>query len=71
MPDGGSLASMRNEPVLARGRVFVATNPNSAFPNAGHVYMLAAAPEVVGVPDPDIAATLVPTETIVITIENY
>jgi hypothetical protein len=70
MPDGGSLASMRNEPVLARGRVFVATNPNSAFPNAGHVYMLAATPEVVGVPDPDIAATLVPTETIIITIEN-
>jgi outer membrane protein assembly factor BamB len=34
MPDGGSLASMRNEPVLARGRVFVATD-------AGHVYMLA------------------------------
>jgi hypothetical protein len=70
MPDGGSLASMRNEPVLARGRVFVATNPTSDFPNAGHVYMLAATPEVVGVPDPDIAATLVPTETIVITIEN-
>ena len=26
--DGGSLASMRNEPVLAEGRVFVATTPN-------------------------------------------
>jgi hypothetical protein len=34
MPDGGSLAAMRNEPVLARGRVFVATT-------ARHVYMLA------------------------------
>jgi hypothetical protein len=33
MPDGGSLASMRNEPVLAGGRVFVASS-------AGHVYML-------------------------------
>ncbi len=33
MPDGGSLASMRNEPVLAKGRVFVATS-------AGHVYMV-------------------------------
>jgi hypothetical protein len=33
MPDGGSLAAMRNEPVLAKGRVFVATG-------AGHVYML-------------------------------
>jgi hypothetical protein len=33
MPDSGSLASMRNEPVLAKGRVFVATS-------AGHVYML-------------------------------
>jgi outer membrane protein assembly factor BamB len=33
MPDGGSLAAMRNEPVLAKGRVFVATR-------AGHVYML-------------------------------
>jgi hypothetical protein len=43
MPDGGSLASMRNEPVLARGRVFVATSPSQHFPNAGHVYMLAAA----------------------------
>jgi hypothetical protein len=41
MPDGGSLASMRNEPVLAEGRVFVATNPSAAFPNAGHVYILA------------------------------
>jgi outer membrane protein assembly factor BamB len=40
MPDGGSLASMRNEPVLAEGRVFVATNPYD--PNAGgHVYILA------------------------------
>jgi outer membrane protein assembly factor BamB len=33
MPDGGSLAAMRNEPVLGKGRVFVATS-------AGHVYML-------------------------------
>jgi outer membrane protein assembly factor BamB len=41
MPDGGSLAAMRNEPVLAEGRVFVATRPNSVFSNAGHVYMLA------------------------------
>jgi outer membrane protein assembly factor BamB len=41
MPDGGSLASMRNEPVLAIGRVFVATNPSPDFPNAGHVYILA------------------------------
>ena len=58
MPDGGSLASMRNEPVLAKGRVFVATHPPNccpatdpnchppiecAFQNAGHVYMLAPA----------------------------
>jgi outer membrane protein assembly factor BamB len=43
MPDGGSLAAMRNEPVLARGRVFVATN-------AGHVYMLE--------PEKDIAAII-------------
>jgi len=41
MPDGGSLASMRNEPVLTEGRVFVATNPTPNFPNAGHVYVLA------------------------------
>jgi outer membrane protein assembly factor BamB len=46
MPDGGILAAMRNEPVLAKGRVFVATHPcvandpGCAFPNAGHVYML-------------------------------
>jgi hypothetical protein len=51
MPDGGSLASMRNEPVLAEGRVFVATTPNFLNPNpiathqagnpdAGHVYIL-------------------------------
>ena len=40
MPDGGSLASMRNEPVLAEGRVFVATTPNAAFSSAGHVYIL-------------------------------
>jgi len=33
MPDSGSLAAIRNEPVLAKGRVFVATG-------AGHVYML-------------------------------
>jgi outer membrane protein assembly factor BamB len=49
MPDGGSLASMRNEPVLAEGRVFVATRPpahldgnqGAAHPDAGHVYILA------------------------------
>lgn len=41
MPDGGSLASMRNEPVLAEGRVFVATTPSATSPNAGHVYILA------------------------------
>lgn len=51
MPDGGSLAAMRNEPVLAKGRVFVATYPPYApqdrhcgplvpHPDAGHVYML-------------------------------
>jgi hypothetical protein len=52
MPDGGSLAGMRNEPVLAKGRVFVATHPcddpfttpncdpNDPHRNAGHVYML-------------------------------
>jgi outer membrane protein assembly factor BamB len=39
MTDGGSLASMRNEPVLAEGRVFVATNATP--PNGGHVYILA------------------------------
>jgi hypothetical protein len=39
MPDGGSLASMRNEPVLAEGRVYVATN--ATLPNPGHVYILA------------------------------
>ena len=40
MPDSGSLASMRNEPVLAEGKVFVATNPYD--PNgSGHVYILA------------------------------
>jgi len=33
IPDGGSLAAIRNEPVLAEGRVFVGTNK-------GHVYML-------------------------------
>jgi hypothetical protein len=43
MPDGGSLAAMRNEPVLARGRVFIATN-------VGHVYMLE--------PEKDIAAII-------------
>jgi hypothetical protein len=43
MPDGGSLASMRNEPVLAEGRVFVATNSPSdpPDPKIGHVYILA------------------------------
>jgi hypothetical protein len=47
MPDGGSLASMRNEPVLAEGRVYVTTTPNfkpnttmTGNPNAGHVYIL-------------------------------
>jgi hypothetical protein len=39
MPIGESLASMRNEPVLAEGRVFVATNTTP--PNGGHVYILA------------------------------
>ena len=34
MPDGGSIAGMRNEPALAKGRVFVASGK-------GHVYMLA------------------------------
>ncbi len=33
IPDGGSLVAIRNEPVLAEGRVFVGTNK-------GHVYML-------------------------------
>jgi hypothetical protein len=33
MPDHGSLVAMRNEPALAKGRVFVGTNN-------GHVYML-------------------------------
>ncbi|MGH7122662.1 MAG: PQQ-binding-like beta-propeller repeat protein [Acetobacteraceae bacterium] len=33
MPDGGDIAGLRNEPVLARGRVFVGTLK-------GHVYML-------------------------------
>ena len=33
IPDGGSLVAIRNEPVLAGGRVFVGTNK-------GHVYML-------------------------------
>jgi hypothetical protein len=34
MPDGGNIAYFRKEPVLAKGRVFVATGN-------GHVYMLA------------------------------
>jgi len=34
IPDGGNLVAMRNEPVLAKGRVFVGTDQ-------GHVYMLA------------------------------
>jgi outer membrane protein assembly factor BamB len=59
MPDGGSLASMRNEPVLAKGRVFVATN-------AGHVYMLE--------PEKDIATIIpeifAPADFVTITIEN-
>jgi outer membrane protein assembly factor BamB len=61
MPDGGSLASMRNEPVLAEGRVFVATNPSAAFPNAGHVYILAAgpSPSPPGPPLPDLEATTI------------
>lgn len=33
MPDGGSLVAIRNEPALAKGRVFVGTNN-------GHIYML-------------------------------
>jgi hypothetical protein len=48
MPDGGSLASMRNEPVLAEGRVFVATHPRDdphVDPRGpGHVYILAPGP---------------------------
>lgn len=54
MPDGGSLASMRNEPVLAEGQVFVATNPSAAFPGAGHVYILA--PEDISTIVPEIIA---------------
>jgi outer membrane protein assembly factor BamB len=53
MPDGGSLAGMRNEPVLAKGRVFVATSE-------GHVYMLepgATPPPVVAGPVPITATT--------------
>jgi hypothetical protein len=42
MPDGGSLASMRNEPVLAEGRVFVATNPSAAFSGRGSCLHLGA-----------------------------
>ena len=72
MPYGGSLASIHNEPALAKGRVFVATNPTPAFPNAGHVYMLE--------PEEDIA-TIIPaifapdiltitTEFVTITIED-
>jgi outer membrane protein assembly factor BamB len=54
MPDHGSLAAMRNEPVLARGKVFVATDvtigQDRGTPSCwaegkchheGHVYMLA------------------------------
>jgi outer membrane protein assembly factor BamB len=55
MPDGGSLASMRNEPVLARGRVFVATS-------AGHVYMLAPEDVTTIIPvifAPDIVTTII------------
>jgi outer membrane protein assembly factor BamB len=55
MPDGGSLASMRNEPVLARGRVFVATS-------AGHVYMLAPEDVTTIMPvifAPDIVTTVI------------
>jgi outer membrane protein assembly factor BamB len=37
MTDGGSLVAIRNEPVLAKGRVFVGTNH-------GHVYMLDTKP---------------------------
>jgi hypothetical protein len=64
MPDGGSLASMRNEPVLAEGRVFVATNPSTTFPNAGHVYILApgASPGPPGPPSPDPEVTTIVPE---------
>src|SRR5690349_6104582 len=31
MPDGGSLAAMRTEPVLGNGRVFVATSKKATF----------------------------------------
>ena len=55
---------MRNEPVLAEGRVFVATNPSAAFPNAGHVYILAAgsSPGPPGPPGPDPEATTIVPE---------
>ena len=76
MPDGGSLASMRNEPVLAEGRVFVATTPNFANltpgatnpagnPNAGHVYILAA--EDISTIVPQIFAP----DTVTITPDNF
>ena len=65
MPDGGSLASMRNEPVLAKGRVFVATT-------TGHVYMLEPAKDVSTiVPSiftPDIIA--ITADDVTITIEE-
>jgi outer membrane protein assembly factor BamB len=66
MPDGGSLASMRNEPVLAEGHVFVATSPSAAFPNAGHVYILATGSPL-GPPGPpvrDPEATTIAPETL-------
>jgi outer membrane protein assembly factor BamB len=63
MPDGGSLAAMRNEPVLAGGRVFVATHPrtcdddnNCLFQDAGHVYMLTPRPEDISTLIPGIFA---------------
>jgi hypothetical protein len=67
MPDGGSLASMRNEPVLARGRVFIATNPSQAFPNAGHVYMLAPEEDIASI-NPVIFA---PADIITIIDDHY
>ena len=64
-PDAGrgSLASMRNEPVLAEGRVFVATTPSATSPNAGHVYILAREDDII--PEifvPDSVTTIIESE---------
>jgi hypothetical protein len=42
MPDGGDIAGLRNEPALAKGRVFVGT---SNVDGNGHVYMLTTTPD--------------------------